>query len=166
MRISTKGRHAVMAMVDLARNGGDKPVSLAEVARRQEISLSYLEQLIARLKSSGLVKSIRGPGGGYRLSMTDDKINVYQIVHAVDDLAHRVHIDSPLTASGRQLTDLMWQSIGDEVNGYLKTTTLADVVQCSLCGTMSNRANEGGGGERQRLYGAPNNNQGPINHAA
>ncbi len=68
MRLSTKGRYAVMAMADLAKNGSGRAVSLAEIATRQEISLSYLEQLFARLRKGGLVKSIRGPGGGYRLA--------------------------------------------------------------------------------------------------
>ena len=93
MRISTKGRHAVMAMTDLARNGTEKPVSLAEVSRRQEISLSYLEQLIARLKSKGLVKSMRGPGGGYQLNHPADKITVFEIVRAVDDHTPRMQVD-------------------------------------------------------------------------
>lgn len=139
MRISTKGRHAVMAMTDLARNSQQKPVPLAEVARRQEISLSYLEQLIARLKSAGLVQSVRGPGGGYRLKTPADRVTVFEIIHAVDDDHPRVHIDDPLTATGRQLTDLLWQAIGDEVQGYLKTVTLDDVNNCTLCGTETNR---------------------------
>jgi len=71
MRLSTKGRYAVMAMVDLAQHSGGDPVSLAEIAERQEISLSYLEQLFAMLRKNGLVKSVRGPGGGYLL--TDDR---------------------------------------------------------------------------------------------
>ena len=72
MRLSTKGRYAVMAMADLAKNGTDRAVSLAEIAARQEISLSYLEQLFARLRKGGLVKSVRGPGGGYRLAREAD----------------------------------------------------------------------------------------------
>ncbi len=141
MRISTKGRHAVMAMVDLARHGRDKPmtpVSLAEIAQRQEISLSYLEQLIAMLKAEGLVKSVRGPGGGYMLAMPSDKITIAEIVTAVDDHQPRMHIEDPEEANGRQLTDLLWQSIGDEINAYLRTITLADVDNCTLCRTAAN----------------------------
>ncbi|MDD5586072.1 MAG: Rrf2 family transcriptional regulator [Alphaproteobacteria bacterium] len=139
MRISTKGRHAVMAMVDLARNGQNGPVSLAEVAQRQEISLSYLEQLVARLKSAGLVKSIRGPGGGYRLAEPSENISAYQIVRAVDDTSSRVYVEDPSNVRDRQLTDLLWQSISDEVNAYLKTITLEDVATCTLCQSDANK---------------------------
>ena len=85
MRLSTKGRYAVMAMADLARHGRERAVSLAEIAARQEISLSYLEQLFARLRRAGLVKSVRGPGGGYRLSSASSEIMVSDIVLAVDE---------------------------------------------------------------------------------
>ncbi|HAJ04667.1 MAG TPA: Rrf2 family transcriptional regulator, partial [Brevundimonas sp.] len=88
MRLSTKGRYAVMAMADLARNGraldgSDRSVSLSEIAQRQEISLSYLEQLFARLRRCGLVNSVRGPGGGYRLAKPADETVVADIVLAV-----------------------------------------------------------------------------------
>ena len=73
MKLSTKGRYAVMAMVDLGANSAGKPVSLAEIAERQEISLSYLEQLFGKLRRGGLVKSVRGPGGGYLLNRTTDE---------------------------------------------------------------------------------------------
>ena len=90
MRLSTKGRYAVMAMADLAKNGlgadgSDRAVSLAEIATRQEISLSYLEQLFARLRKGGLVLSVRGPGGGYRLAKTAQDTVVAEIVLAVDE---------------------------------------------------------------------------------
>lgn len=130
MRISTKGRHAVMAMVDLARQGGEKPIPLAEVAQRQRISLSYLEQLIAKLKKNGLVKSMRGPGGGYLLAQSAQAITIQQIVTAVDTGAGR---DRPsfegdnLTA--RQMTDHLWHKMGEEIGRFLKSVSLADVVQ-------------------------------------
>ena len=90
MRLSTKGRYAVMAMADLARHarppgGGERAVSLAEIASRQEISLSYLEQLFARLRKAGLVRSVRGPGGGYRLARAAGTTMVSEIVLAVDE---------------------------------------------------------------------------------
>lgn len=133
MRISTKGHHAVMAMTDLARNGDGKPVSLADVAERQGISLSYLEQLVAKLKSKGLVKSMRGPGGGYMLGAPYDRISVADIVSAVDDSTPRIRIEDPMNATGRQLTDLLWQAVGDTISGYLRTINLSDVCNCSLC---------------------------------
>lgn len=141
MRISTKGRHAVMAMVDLARNVRDRPttpVSLAEIAQRQDISLSYLEQLVAMLKGAALVKSVRGPGGGYLLAEPSDKITIARIIEAVDNRQPRVRIEDPSKANGRQLTDLLWQSIGDKVADYLSKITLADVDKCVLCKTAAN----------------------------
>ena len=85
MNLSTKGRYAVMAMVDLARNGQDRPVALNEIAQRQEISLSYLEQLFAGLRRGGLVVSARGPGGGYRLAHSPENTRISDIMIAVDD---------------------------------------------------------------------------------
>src|SRR5260370_136928 len=85
MRLSTKGRYAVMAMVDLARHGNGMPISLAEIAERQEISLPYLEQLFAKLRRRGLVKSVRGPGGGYLLAHGRDDTRIADIIAAVDE---------------------------------------------------------------------------------
>src|SRR5205085_11098767 len=87
MRLATKGRYAVMAMADLGRreSGPERAVALAEIAARQEISLSYLEQLFARLRRKGLVKSARGPGGGYRLARAAEATSIAEIVHAVDE---------------------------------------------------------------------------------
>ena len=85
MRLSTKGRYAVMAMVDLATQSDGRPVALADVAERQEISISYLEQLFGKLRRGGLVESVRGPGGGYMLSRTSDDTRVSDIIMAVDE---------------------------------------------------------------------------------
>lgn len=134
MRISTKGRHAVMAMVDLACNAKEKPVPLAEVAERQLISLSYLEQLIAKLKRAGLVKSTRGPGGGYVLAHGADQMTIQQIVAAVDAGSQR----QPSTAQhgegqvARRLTDRLWQKMDAEVQKFLKSVTLAEVAHSQL----------------------------------
>ena len=139
MRLSTKGRYAVMAMADLARNGraldgSDRSVSLSEIAQRQEISLSYLEQLFARLRRCGLVKSVRGPGGGYRLAKAASDTVVADIVLAVDEpiratrcVAHA----SPrgCMASGeRCITHHLWEDLGAEIHAYLAGVSLEDVV--------------------------------------
>ena len=137
MRISTKGKQAVMAMLDLAKHANAKPVALAEVAQRQDISLSYLEQLVARLKSKDLVKSTRGPGGGYMLGDRGDQITVGEVVAAVDDPHDRLVIADPLTADVRQLTLFLWQAIGDQIGVYLDNVTLAEVSNCSLCAKTS-----------------------------
>src|SRR6476619_3250595 len=85
MKLSTKGRYAVMAMVDIGQQSGGRPVSLAEIAARQDISQEYLEQLFLKLRKAGLVESVRGPGGGYRLSREADDIYIYDIIAAVDE---------------------------------------------------------------------------------
>jgi len=129
MRISTKGRHAVMAMVDLARQGNEKPIPLAEVAMRQKISLSYLEQLVAKLKKHGLVKSMRGPGGGYLLGQPAEAITVHQIVVAVDTAAQREHpVFEGDNLTARQMTDQLWLKMGGEIEKFLKSVSLADVL--------------------------------------
>jgi Rrf2 family iron-sulfur cluster assembly transcriptional regulator len=129
MRISTKGRHAVMAMLDFARHGKDRPVPLADVAQRQMISLSYLEQLVSKLKKSGLVKSMRGPGGGYLLAYEPQNLTIQQIVNAVDVGATR---ERPLfegeNLTARQLTDQLWHQLATEVQRYMKSVTLADIL--------------------------------------
>ena len=85
MRLTTKGRYAVTAMLDLALNAKEKPITLADISQRQGISLSYLEQLFSRMRKQGLVASARGPGGGYRLSRDADEINIAQVIEAVDE---------------------------------------------------------------------------------
>ncbi len=134
MRLSTKGRYAVMAMADLARREGDatRAVALADIAERQEISLSYLEQLFARLRRKGLVKSARGPGGVYRLARTAVETSIADIVHAVDEplRATRCEKVGPgcMMRGERCLTHDLWADLGDRIEDYLASVSLADVV--------------------------------------
>lgn len=138
MRLSTKGRYAVMAMADLARNGADRAVSLAEIATRQEISLSYLEQLFARLRKAGLVNSVRGPGGGYKLSRTSKDTMVAEIVLAVDEPIKATRCESHGKPSGcmmrgeRCITHDLWEDLGEEIHRYLSSVSLDDVVENRL----------------------------------
>jgi len=140
MRLSTKGRYAVMAMADLAANdGGSKPVSLAEIARRQEISLSYLEQLFAKLRRGDLVKSVRGPGGGYRLARPASELRISDIILAVDEpiTATRCRKDSPkgcTGTSGRCMTHDLWEELGRQIHVFLSSVSLADVVEKRVLG--------------------------------
>ena len=139
MRLSTKGRYAVMAMADLARNGRAagaeaRAVSLAEIAARQEISLSYLEQLFARLRKSGLVQSVRGPGGGYRLARTAGETMVADIVLAVDEPIRATRCAAHGTPRGcmmggeRCITHDLWEDLGAEIHAYLAAVSLEDVI--------------------------------------
>src|SRR5690348_5371788 len=137
MRLSTKGRYAVMAMADLAQHeAGNRPVSLADIAQRQEISLSYLEQLFARLRRSGLVKSVRGPGGGYRLARSADMTCVADIVTAVDEPLEAVRCSSLpsgcMPGGERCLTHDLWDDLGRHIHEYLSSVTLDDVVSGRL----------------------------------
>lgn len=135
MRLSTKGRYAVMAMADLAKNGADRAVSLAEIAARQEISLSYLEQLFARLRKGGLVKSVRGPGGGYRLAREADEMVVADIVLAVDEPIRATRCAAHgtprgcMTGGARCITHDLWEDLGAEIHRYLAGVSLADVIE-------------------------------------
>ncbi len=140
MRLSTKGRYAVMAMVDLARHSSGSPVALSDIADRQEISLSYLEQLFAKLRRGGLVRSVRGPGGGYLLARAIDATRISDIIVAVDEPieATRCHVGSAAgchTDKSRCLTHDLWEELGNQIHLYLSSVTLEDVVFRRVLGT-------------------------------
>ena len=140
MRLSTKGRYAVMAMADLAQHeAANRPVSLADIAQRQEISLSYLEQLFAKLRRSGLVKSVRGPGGGYRLSRPAGDMRIADVIVAVDEpiAATRCKPGSAKGCTGggaRCVTHDLWEELGRQIHVFLSSVSLADVVEKRILG--------------------------------
>ncbi len=140
MKLSTKGRYAVMAMVDIAANSDGKPIALADVAERQEISLSYLEQLFGKLRRGGLVKSVRGPGGGYLLARTAGDTRIADIILAVDEPIKAVRC-TPGSPAGcksnktRCLTHDLWEELGNKIYLYLSSVSLADVVEKRVLGT-------------------------------
>ena len=139
MRLSTKGRYAVMAMADLASHSEGAPVPLAEIARRQEISLAYLEQLFAKLRRSGLVRSVRGPGGGYLLAHDRDDTRICDIILAVDENIEAVRC-TPGEAVGcrgdhsRCLTHDLWEELGRQIHLYLSSVSLGDVCERRVLG--------------------------------
>lgn len=140
MKLSTKGRYSVMAMVDIAAHTEGKPIALADVAERQEISLSYLEQLFAKLRRGGLVKSVRGPGGGYLLARTAEETRISDVILAVDEpiKATRCTPPSPLGCTSnktRCLTHDLWEELGNQIYLYLNSVTLADVVEKRILGS-------------------------------
>jgi Rrf2 family transcriptional regulator, iron-sulfur cluster assembly transcription factor len=140
VKLSTKGRYAVMAMVDLARYGDGRPVALADIAERQEISLSYLEQLFAKLRRGGLVKSVRGPGGGYLLAHGRDETRIADIIRAVDESIQAVRC-TPGAAIGcrgdrsRCLTHDLWEELSNQIHLYLSSVSLGDVCERRVLGT-------------------------------
>ena len=134
MKLSTKGRYAVMAVADLARHSEGKPVALADIASRQEISLSYLEQLFAKLRRGAVVESVRGPGGGYRLARDASEIRVADVIMAVDEpiKATRCEKGSPrgcLHSSARCITHDLWDELSHQIHMFLSAISLADVVE-------------------------------------
>ncbi len=130
MRLTTKGRYAVTAMLDLALYGGEHPVALSDIAQRQAISQSYLEQLFSRLRRKGLVASTRGPGGGYRLVGDTDQIAVVDIIHAVDEPVDTTQCaNQGNCAQGRQcLTHDLWADLNAHIHDFLSQVTLQQLV--------------------------------------
>ena len=133
MRLTTKGRFAVTAMMDLALRGEDGPVALASVSERQKISLSYLEQLFGKLRRRGLVKSVRGPGGGYVLAKPADDISIAHIISVVDPVSG----ESLDKSSAEQADDLgfngfldryLWNHLNQKMLEYLQGVSLADLL--------------------------------------
>lgn len=140
MRLSTKGRYAVMAMADLASHSGGKPVALADIADRQEISLSYLEQLFGKLRKGALVKSVRGPGGGYLLARPGSDIRISDIILAVDEPIQATRCTPGTPAGchnnkGRCLTHDLWEELSNQIYLYLSSVTLDDVVERRVLGS-------------------------------
>ena len=133
MKLSTKGRYAVTALADIALGGGSAPVPLADIAERQEISLAYLEQLFVRLRRAGLVTSIRGPGGGYRLARPAAEIRIAEVMAAVDERLNAMGCEGrPAAGCGESkaqcLTHALWEQLSAHVHVFLSRTSLADVV--------------------------------------
>ncbi|MBE0464048.1 MAG: Fe-S cluster assembly transcriptional regulator IscR [Halomonadaceae bacterium] len=131
MRLTTKGRYAVTAMLDLALNDQYGPTSLGDISQRQEISLSYLEQLFARLRRSGLVRSVRGPGGGYLLSKPASDISVSAVIDAVDETvdATRCQGLSDCQQGNTCLTHHLWCELSGQIRHFLDDITLAQLMQ-------------------------------------
>ena len=130
MKLTTRGRYAVTAMLDLAIHGGEDPITLADISARQEISLSYLEQLFSKLRREDLVRSIRGPGGGYQLAREHDRIFVAQIIDAVDESIDATNCQGRGDCNHGEvcLTHHLWQDLSDQIHGFLSGISLGDLV--------------------------------------
>lgn len=131
MRLSTKSRYAVTSLLDVAMHSDEGPVSLADISRRQDVSLSYLEQLFAKMRRHDLVSSTRGPGGGYVLSRLPEEINISAIVLAVDEDLKIVNKDalSDGVAFEPCLTETLWDELSDEIAQYLSHISLAEIMK-------------------------------------
>ena len=134
MKLTTKGRYAVMAMADLAANQKLKPVSLNEISLRQNISLSYLEQLFSKLKNQKLVKSVRGPSGGYVLDKNPKEIRISNIISAVDEQIKTLNCkkDSKKSCNGKTIkciTHNLWDDLESHINNFFEKISLNDVIK-------------------------------------
>jgi Rrf2 family iron-sulfur cluster assembly transcriptional regulator len=130
MRLTTKGRYAVTAMLDLAIHADREPVTLSDISVRQDISLSYLEQLFARLRRSELVQSVRGPGGGYRLGKATSQIASVDIIDAVDESvdATRCHGRGNCQHGETCLTHYLWEDLSQQIHDFLRGISLEDLM--------------------------------------
>lgn len=137
MKLSTKGRYAMVALADLALQDQDKQVSLGEISKRQQISLAYLEQLFVKLRRAGLVQSVRGPGGGYRLARPASDIRVSEILGAVDETVNALHTGAGASGAvsgsrAQSMTNRLWEGLSAQVYVFLHQTRLSDVVKNEL----------------------------------
>ena len=131
MKLSTKGRYAVVALADLALAGSDDLMSLAEISKRQDISLAYLEQLFVKLRRAGLVEAVRGPGGGYRLSRGADMIRISEVMEAVEENVDATQSGALGGVSGtraQSLSNRLWEGLSAQVYVFLHQTRLSDVI--------------------------------------
>ncbi|MEX0318362.1 MAG: Rrf2 family transcriptional regulator [Ruegeria sp.] len=137
MKLSTKGRYAMVALADIALQPADTLVTLGEISERQDISLPYLEQLFVKLRRAELVSSVRGPGGGYRLARPASEIRVVEVLAAVDETVDAMHKGAGASgaSSGSQaqsLTNRLWESLSAHVYVFLHQTRLSDVIKNDL----------------------------------
>ena len=137
MKLTSKGRYAVTAMLDVAIHAATGPVPLADISERQGISLSYLEQLFSRLRKYGLVNSVRGPGGGYRLGKCSAQIAVADVINAVDE-----SINATKCGGQQCLTHYLWSDLSDRIEDFLKSISLAELVEQRNVKIVSQRQDE------------------------
>ncbi|MDD5176477.1 MAG: Rrf2 family transcriptional regulator [Sterolibacterium sp.] len=131
MKLTTKGRFAVTAMIDLALRQGDGPVALASISERQKISLSYLEQLFGKLRRNGLVASVRGPGGGYHMAKPTTVVSVADIIRAVDEPVDATLCNGKSNCNDEEtcMTHVLWSSLTNRMLDYLSSVSLAELVE-------------------------------------
>ncbi|WP_092891698.1 Rrf2 family transcriptional regulator [Roseicitreum antarcticum] len=137
MKLSTKGRYAMISLVQLAQTPDGALTSLNEISRKQDVSLAYLEQLFVKLRRAGLVDSVRGPGGGYRLARPADAIRVSEVLSAVDETVSAMHTGGGATGAvsgsrAQSLTNRLWEGLSAHVYVFLHQTRLSDVAGNAL----------------------------------
>jgi len=151
MKLSTKARHAITAMMDLAINDNYKPVTLADISQCQGISLSYLEQLFAKLRKSGLVVGVRGPGGGYRLSRSPNEISIAQVISSIDENVQpqQEHSELAIQFDDRCITHQIWDELSTKIYNYLDGVSLGEFAQKPEYQALRQQAT---GGNRSHMF--------------
>ena len=154
MRLTTKGRYAVTAMLDLALHARSGPVSLADISERQGISISYLEQLFAKLRRNELVVSVRGPGGGYQLNGKPEDIHVASVIDAVDEPvdATRCNRQGDCQEGDTCLTHYLWMDLSDQIHQFLSAITLGSLVERQEVRQVAERQDKKYQDESKRLH--------------
>lgn len=146
MKLATKARYGVTAMMDLAINENVRPVTLADISQYQGISLSYLEQLFAKLRSKDLVRGVRGPGGGYRLARSASEISIAQIVSAINDMEENHSSESTHPAKGDKADTLngMWDTLSNQIYQFLDGITLDHFIKTEAAGDLTGKLSKTG----------------------
>ncbi len=154
MKLSTKARHAITAMMDLALNDKVRPVTLAEISQSQGISLSYLEQLFAKLRKSGLVIGVRGPGGGYKLSRAPSEVSVAQIISSIDEYRPQAiqHMSAEPNLEKKYVTHVLWDELSEKIYNFLNGITLAEFANRPSMLDAGSEQNESVSNEGEDLY--------------
>lgn len=134
MMLTTKGRYAVTSLIDIASVGSLKPVSLLDISLRQNISIRYLEQIFLKLKNAGLVKSVKGPGGGYILCKTLEEISIKEIIDAAEEKMEMTRCGNSIEKAcqknnARCSTHYLWSGLGNHINKYLRSISIKDVIE-------------------------------------
>jgi len=144
MKLTSKGRYAVTAMLDVALHSQHGPVPLADISERQAISLSYLEQLFARLRKENLVTSVRGPGGGYQLGKSASEIAVGEVIRAVDESVDATKCQGQSDCQGgvRCLTHSLWQDLSDRITAFLNSITIGELMRQREVTEVAGRQNQ------------------------
>jgi Rrf2 family iron-sulfur cluster assembly transcriptional regulator len=144
MKLTSKGRYAVTAMLDVALHSRNGPVSLADISERQEISLSYLEQLFARLRKEQLVSSVRGPGGGYKLGRPANDIAVGEVIRAVNESVDATRCKGIADCQGgeRCLTHTLWQDLSDRISQFLNGISIGELMKTNEVKEVADRQDE------------------------
>lgn len=137
MMLTTKSRYAVTSIVDIAKISNNEPVNLADISARQNISISYLEQIFAKLKTAGIVSSIKGPGGGYLITKQLDQINIKAIIDAVEEKTRMTQCGNDLNNrclknNTKCATHNLWHNLGNHINNYLNNISIKDVIENKL----------------------------------